>query len=66
MSDLKKRITNLLTKLKVDENSVLFAKGDTLNKKRLRKFEKTDMQRIRFYINCTVVLIKTEVKQRNS
>ena len=28
MSDLKKRITNLLTKLRVDKNSVLFAKGD--------------------------------------
>ena len=34
---LKKRITNLLTKLRVDENSALFAKGDTLIKKMVKK-----------------------------
>ena len=41
MSDLKKRITNLLTKLRVDENSVLFAKGDTLNEKTVKKISKS-------------------------
>ena len=41
MSDLKKRITNLLRKLRVDENSVLFANGDTLNKKRVKKILKS-------------------------
>ena len=50
MSDLKKRITNLLTKLRVDENSVLFAKGDTVNEKTIKKISKADMQRTRFYI----------------
>lgn len=33
MSNLNKRIDNLMTKLRVDENSVLFAKGETLDEK---------------------------------
>ena len=37
MSDLKKRIINLLAKLRVDEKSVLFAKDDTLNEKTVKK-----------------------------
>ena len=37
----KKRITNLLTKLRIDENSVLFAKGDRFNKKMVKKISKS-------------------------
>ena len=33
MSNLEKRLGNLLNKLRMDENSVLFAKGDKLNEK---------------------------------
>ena len=66
MSDLKKRITNLLTKLRVDENSVLFAKGDTVNEKTIKKISKADMQRTRFYVICISILLKTVVKQMNS
>ena len=66
MSDLKKRITNLLTKIRVDENSVLFAKGGTLNKKTVKKIQKADMQRTRFYMICVVVFLKTKIQQRNS
>ena len=66
MSNLKKRITNLVTKLGVDENSMLYAKVDTLNKKRLIKFQKAAINRTRFYILCIVVLLKMEVKQMNS
>ena len=41
MSNLKKKITNLLTKLRVDENSVVFAKVDTLSKKFVKKISKS-------------------------
>ena len=41
MSNLRKRIGNLLKKLRVDENSVLFAKGDELNEKTVNKLGKS-------------------------
>ena len=41
MSNLEKRLGNLLKKLRVDENSVLFAKGDELNKKTVSKLAKS-------------------------
>ena len=41
MADLKQRITNLLTKLRVNENNVLFAKGDILNEKTVKKISKS-------------------------
>ena len=33
MSDLKKRIDNLFTKLRLDEKSIIFGRGDDLNEK---------------------------------
>ena len=41
MSNLEKRLGNLLKKLRVDENSVFFAKGDELNKKTVNKLAKS-------------------------
>ena len=41
MSNLEKRLGNLLKKLRVDENSVLFAKGDKLNEKTVNKLAKS-------------------------
>ena len=41
MSNLGKRINNLLTKLKVDEKSILSAKGETLDDKTLKKISKS-------------------------
>ena len=41
MSNLEKRLGNLLKKLRVDENSVLFAKGDELNEKTVNKLAKS-------------------------
>ena len=33
IENLKKKINNLLNKLRLDEQSILFAKGDGINKK---------------------------------
>ena len=41
MSNLEKRLGNLLKKLSVDENSVVFAKGDELNEKTVNKLAKS-------------------------
>ena len=40
MSNLNKRISNLLTKLRADEKSILFAKGETLDNTTIKKFRK--------------------------
>ena len=42
MSNLNKRISNLLTKLRVDEKSVLLAKGETLDNKTIKKNSKSN------------------------
>ena len=41
MSNLEKRLGNLLKKLRVDKNSDLFAKGDELNEKTVKKLVKS-------------------------
>ena len=41
MNNLVKRVENLLKKLRVDENSVLFAKGDELNENAVKKLAKS-------------------------
>ena len=38
MSHLNKRIRNLMTKLRVDEKSMLFAKVEPLDKKTIKNF----------------------------
>ena len=41
MSNLNKRISNLLIKLRVDEKSVLFGKGKMLDNKTIKKISKS-------------------------
>ena len=41
MSNFGKRVNNLLTKLRVDENSILFAKGETLDDKTVKNISKS-------------------------
>ena len=50
MSNLNERINNLLTKLRVDEKIVLFAKGETFDNKTIKKFLK------RSYVKDKVLL----------
>ena len=50
MSNLNKTIINLLTKLRVDEKSVLFAKGETLDNKMIKKISKSS------YVNGKLLL----------
>ena len=40
MSNFGKRVNNVHTKLRVDENCILFAKGETLEDKTEKAFEK--------------------------
>ena len=51
MSNLEKRLGNLLKKLRVDENSVLFAKGDELNEKTVNKLAKSRYDKDRVLSN---------------
>ena len=41
MSSFGKRVINLLAKLRVDENILLFAKGETLEDKAVKKLSKS-------------------------
>ena len=41
MSNFGKRVNNLLTKFRVDKNSILFAKGETLEDKTVKKLSKS-------------------------
>ena len=41
MSNVGKRVNNLLTKLRVDENSILSAKGEILEDKTVKKLSKS-------------------------
>ena len=41
MSNFGKRVNNLLTKLRVNENSILFAKGKILEDKTVKKLSKS-------------------------
>ena len=51
MSNLEKRLGNLLKKLRVDENSVLFAKGDKLNEKTVNKLAKSRYDKYAVLLN---------------
>ena len=48
MCDLKKRIDNLFTKLRLDEKRILFARGDDLNKKTIKRFRSSRYDKTRF------------------
>ena len=56
--DLKKRITNLYTKLRVNENSLLFAKGDTFNEKKVTKISKSRYAKDRILHNLYKSFVK--------
>ena len=42
MENLKKKINNFLNKLRLDEQSTLFAKGDGISKKNLKSISKSN------------------------
>ena len=42
MGNLEMKINNLLNKLKLDEQSILFAKGNGINKKNLKSISKSN------------------------
>ena len=56
--DLKKKIANLYTKLRVNENSLLFAKGDTFNEKKVTKISKSRYAKDRILHNLYKSFVK--------
>ena len=58
MSNLNKRISNLLTKLSVDEKSVLFAKGETLDNKTIKKISKSSYVKDKVLLNLYNEFVK--------
>ena len=58
MSNLNKRISNLLTKLSVDEKSVLFAKGETLDNKTIKKNSKSSYVKDKVLLNLYNEFVK--------
>ena len=51
MSDLKKRIDNLFTKLRLDEKSILFARGDDINEKTIKRLSGSRYEKDNILIN---------------
>ena len=51
MSDLKKRIDNLFTKLRLDEKSILFARGDDINEKTIKRLSGSRYEKENILIN---------------
>ena len=41
MSDLKRRIDNLFRKFRVNEKNIIFARGDGLNKKTIKRLSRS-------------------------
>ena len=64
MSDLKKRVTNLLIKLRVDKNGVLFAKGDALNEKTVKKISKSRYAKDKVLYNLCSSFVKNGGKTK--
>ena len=58
MSNLNKRIRNLLTKLRVDEKSVLLAKGETLDNKTIKKILKSSYVKDKVLLNLYNEFVK--------
>ena len=65
MSNLEKRLGNLLKKLRVDENSVFFAKGDELNEKTVNKLAKSRYDKDTVLLNLYRELKKMVEKLKN-
>ena len=62
MSNLEKRLGNLLKKLRVYENSVLFAKGDELNEKTVIKLAKSRYDKDTVLLNLYREFLKNDRK----
>ena len=41
MSDLKRRIDNLFRKLRINEKNIIFVRGDSLNKKTIKRLSRS-------------------------
>ena len=65
MSNLEKRLGNLLKKLRVDENSVFFAKGDELNEQAVKKLAKRRHNKDTVLLNLYRKLKKMVEKLKN-
>ena len=62
MSNRNKRISNLLTKLRVDEKSVLFAKGKTLDNKTITKISESSYVKDKALFNLCNEFVKNSGK----
>ena len=62
MPNFGKRVNNLLTKLRVDENSILFAKGETLDDKTVKNISKSKYSKDIVLYNLNI--LKTERKKK--
>ena len=51
MGDLKKRIYNLFTKLRLDEKSIIFARSDDLNKKIIKRRSRSKYDKDKVLVN---------------
>ena len=51
MGNLEMKINNLLNKLKLDEQSILFAKGNGINKKNLKSISKSNYVKDKVFFN---------------
>ena len=65
MENLKKKINNLLNKLRLDEQSMLFAKGDGINKKNLKSISKSNYVKDKVLFNFYNDFIKEGGKIQN-
>ena len=65
MSNFGKCVNNLLTKLKVDENSILFAKRETLEDKTVKKLSKSKYSKNIVLYNLYKEYIKNGAKKED-
>ena len=66
MSNFRKCVNNLLTKLRVDENSILFAKGETLDDKTVKNISKSKYSKDIVLYNLYKEYIKNGGKKEDS
>ena len=65
MSNFGKRVNSLLTKLRVDENSILFAKGENLDDKTVKEISKSNYSKDIVLYNLYKEYIKTRGKKED-
>ena len=51
MGDLKERIYNLFTKLRLDEKSIIFSRSDDLNKKIIKRRSRSKYDKDKVLVN---------------